>query len=128
MHIVSSATNEVIGGFKLNFSPTNVGMEPVYWNGPNKPALLYNGGWLWDVKTGEGWELPGLPPPNGNEVHRMGFYHVIPANVCGDEREELILWDPTAAHVYIYTPEPLDEAVFTGYVAGPRQYNPRLMD
>jgi len=128
VHIVSSATNEIIGGFELNFSPTNVGMEAVYWNGSNKPALLYNGGWLWDVKTGEGWELPGLPPANGNEVHRMGFYHIIPANVCGDEREELILWDPTAAHVYIYTPEPLDKAVFAGYIAGPRQYNPRLMD
>ena len=58
----------------------------------------------------------------------MGFYHAIPANICGDEREELVLWDPTAKHIYIYTPKPLDESMYGGYVASPRQYNPRLMD
>ena len=58
----------------------------------------------------------------------MAFYHVTPANICGDEREELVLWDPTAAHVYIYTPAPLDESAYTAYQPGPRQYNPRLMD
>jgi hypothetical protein len=58
----------------------------------------------------------------------MGFYHAIPANVCGDARDELVLWDPTARDVYIYTPSPLDATAYRGYAAGPRQYNPRLMD
>jgi len=126
--IVSSATNKIVDRLRLNFSPANVGMEPVYWNGPDKAALLHNGGWLWDLKEKSGRELPGLPPPNGNEVHRMGFYHAIAADLCGDAREELVLWDPTARHIYIYTPKPLREAAYTGYSPGPRQYNPRLMD
>jgi len=126
--VVSSESGQIVKKLKLNPSPTNVGMEPVYWNGPQRPALLYNGGWLWDLATGRGQPLPNLPPPNGGDVHRMAFYHAIPANLCGDEREELVLWDPTAAHVYIYTPAPLDESVYTAYQAGPRQYNPRLMD
>lgn len=126
--LVSSVSNRIVERFKLNFSPTNVGMEPVYWNGPGKAALLYNGGWLWDVATLQGRSLPELPPPGGNKIHRMGFYHAIPANICGDIREELVLWDPTARHVYLYTPSPLNEAAFTRYVAGPRQYNARLMD
>jgi len=103
-------------------------MEPVNWYGADKAALLYNGGWLCDLKRNEGRELPGLPPPGGNKIHRMGFYHAIPANLCGDDREELVLWDPTAKPIYIYIAKPLDESVYEGYVAGPRQYNPRLMD
>jgi len=128
VYVVSSATGKIVDRLELNASPTNVGMEPVYWNAAQRPALLYNGGWLWDLGAGKGKSLSGLPPPNGNRVHRMGFYHAIPANVCGNEREELVLWDPTAAHIYIYTPAPLNEAAYTGYRAGPRQYNPRLMD
>ncbi len=51
-----------------------------------------------------------------------------PADICGDRREELVVWDPTAASVFIYTPAPLDEKAYTGFRPGPRQYNPRLMD
>lgn len=126
--LVSSETNQIVSRFVLNTSPTNVGMEPVFWNGPNKAALLYNGGWLWDLKTAKGNPLPDLPPPGGGEVHRMGFYHAIPANLCGDDREELVLWDPTDTDVFIYTPKPLDESAYRGYQDGPRQYNPRIMD
>ena len=72
--IVSSASNTIVDRFQVNFSPTNVGMEPVYWHGQDKAALLYNGGWLWDVKSKVGRELPNLPPPNGNAAHRMGFW------------------------------------------------------
>ena len=126
--IVSSATGEVVRWMTLNQSPTDVGMEAVYWHGPDAPALLYNGGWLWDLERGEGAPLPDLPPPNGRDVHPMGFYHAITADICGDAREELVLWDPTAAHVYIYTPEPFDASAYDRYVPGPRQYNPRLMD
>ncbi len=126
--IVSSENNRIVDRLKINWSPTNVGMEPVFWNGSDKPALLFNGGWLWDLQTKTGRMLPGLPPPNGGAVHRMGFYHVIPANLCGDNREELVLWDPTAQHIYIYTPRPFRRNITTKYVATPRQYNPRLMD
>ncbi len=128
VHVVSSANNKIVESFKLNFSPTNVGMEPIYWNGPNRPALLYNGGWLWDVKQKQGRELPNLPPANGNATHRMGFYHAIPADVCGDRREELVLWDPTATDVFVYTPKPFDAEQYKRYRASARQYNPRLMD
>lgn len=126
--LVSSDTNRIVSRFRLNASPTNVGMEPVFWNGPDKAALLYNGGWLWDLKTVKGKPLPDLPPPNGGKIHRMGFYHAIPADLCGDVREELVLWDPTATDIFIYTPGPLDESAYRGYRAGPRQYNPRIMD
>lgn len=126
--VVSSADNLIVAQLQLNPSPTNVGMEPVFWNGPGKAALLYNGGWLWDLKTGKGAALPDLPPPNGGNVHRMGFYHAIPANLCSDEREELVLWDPTATEIFIYTAKPFDQSAYRGYHAGPRQYNPRLLD
>ncbi|MCA9069134.1 MAG: hypothetical protein KDA84_09440, partial [Planctomycetaceae bacterium] len=128
IHLVSSESNKIISTIELQFSPTNVGMEPVYWNGPDKPALLFNGGWLWDMQQAKGWELPKLPPPNGGKIHRMGFYHAIPANLCGDDREEIVVWDPTATDIYIYTPTPLNEMVCQKYKHGPRQYNPRLMD
>ena len=105
-----------------------MGLTPVFWNGPDRPALLYNGGWLWDLRTGAGAPLPDLPPPGGAERHRMAFYHAIPADLCGDDREELLLWDPTAADLFLYTPRPLDGSAFGGYAAGPRQYNPRIMD
>jgi hypothetical protein len=126
--LVSSETNQIISRCQLNASPTNVGMEPVFWNGSAKAALLYNGGWLWDLKTMKGNPLPDLPPPNGGKVHRMGFYHAIPANLCGDDREEIVLWDPTATEIFIYAPKPLDQSAYRGYQAGPRQFNPRIMD
>jgi hypothetical protein len=126
--LVSSAANRIVDQFQLNPSPTNVGMEAVYWRGPEQAALLHNGGWLWDLERLQGFPLPNLPPPGGNRIHRMGFYHAIPANLAGDEAEELVLWDPTARHVYIYASVPQDNSTYSRYVAGPRQYNPRLMD
>jgi hypothetical protein len=128
VYVVSSSEGKIVSRLSLNASPTNVGMEPVFWYGPDRRALLHNGGWLWDLQHGRGVKLPGLPPPGGGEVHRMAFYHSIAADICGDQREELIVWDPTASHIYVYTPEPLHEATYAGYQAGPRQYNPRLMD
>ncbi len=128
LYVVSSSRGEIVSRLTINPSPTNVGMEIVYWNGPDRPGLLYNGGWLWDLEQGKGLPLPGLPPPGGGQVHRMGFHHAIAANIVGDRREELILWDPTATSVFIYTPAPLDANTLPTYRAGPRQYNPRLMD
>ena len=101
-------------------------MEPVYWNGPHKPALLYNGGRLWSGTGHWSVALPGLPKPVGPP--RMGWHHCIAANVCGDEREDLVVYNPWERAIHIYTPAPLDEKAFKAYRPGPRQYNPRLMD
>jgi hypothetical protein len=110
----------------LNPSPNHTGMEVVYWDGEDAPALLYNGGMLWDPVQGVGIPLPGLPPPEA--VGRMAWYHCIPANVCGDQREELVLYNPWTPKIYIYTQQDNHGSTFTGFKAGPRQYNPRLMD
>jgi len=51
----------------------------------------------------------------------------------GDGRCDLLVYRcnhgaPKDASVFIYIPAPLDEHAYTGYRAGPRQYNPGLMD
>jgi len=101
-------------------------MEVVYWDGVDAPALVYNGGMLWRPADGESVAFPGLPAPVGPS--RMGWYHCIPADVCGDGREEVVLYNPWDAAIYVYTPFPLVEGAYAGYRAGPRQYNARLMD
>ena len=58
----------------------------------------------------------------------MAWYHCIPANLCGDQREELVLYNPWSARIYIYTQRDNDMSAYTGFKAGPRQVNPRLMD
>ena len=45
---------------------------------------------LWDLDTGAA--LPDLP--DSGPVGKMARYHCIAADVCGNEREELILCDP----------------------------------
>ena len=124
--LVVDVRGAVLRELDLNPSPNNTGMEVVHWNGPDAPALLYNGGMLWEPLAGVGIPLPGLPP--SEPVGRMAWYHCIPANVCGDEREEMVLYNPWMASVYIYTQQDNDPSAFTGYRAGPRQINPRLMD
>lgn len=123
--LVSNA-GEIVRRFQLNDSPNHTGMEAIFWNGSDGPALLYNGGMLW-CGTGRSFAaLPELPDPVGPA--KMGWYHGIPADVCGDEREEVVLYNPWDEFIYIYTASPLDEEAFEGYRAGPRQYNVRLMD
>ena len=117
---------KVIRRFQLNDSPNHTGMEAIYWNGPDRSAHLYNGGLLWNGQ-GEALDpLPGLPEPIGNK--RQGWYHCVPADLCGDLREEAVLYNPWERHVYVYTPAPLDTTAFVGYRSTPRQYNVRLMD
>lgn len=121
-----SNDGEVVSTFNLNESPNNTGMETVYWEGDEKPALLYNGGKLWHG-TGELFaDLPELPEPKGDE--KMGWYHCIPANICGDEREEIVLYNPWDKVIYIYTQDFRFESGYRGYKPEPRQYNCRLMD
>jgi len=97
-----------------------------YWFGTRAAALLYNGGQLWFADGARHRVLPDLPSPVGEA--KMGWYHCIPGDVCGDEREEAVLYDPWDASLYIFTPRPLVEGAFKGYRPGPRQYNARLMD
>jgi hypothetical protein len=123
--LVVNVDGEVVNRFDLNRSPNNTGMEAVLWRGPDEPAVLYNGGMLWDAALGEGIELPGLPEPGGG---RMGWFHCIPADLCGDAREEIVVYNPWAAEVFVYTPKPVDEDAYQGYSPGPVQYNVRLMD
>jgi len=117
-----SSSGRVVERFKLNdFPPKNIGMEPVYWDGPDRPALLYNGGQLWRA-TGEPFaDMPEFPG-----VSFWSF--AIPADLCGDDREELVTYNPADRFLYLYTPLPLDQSAYEAYRPGPRQYNARLMD
>ena len=115
----------VIRRFRLNDSPNHTGMEAIYWNGPDQPAHLYNGGMLWSG-TGEAFPFPDLPKPVGSQ--RQGWYHCIPANLCGDEREEAVVYNPWDQFVYIYSPAPVIPSAFQAYQPTHRQYNVRLMD
>jgi hypothetical protein len=121
-----SNDGQVLRKFNLNYSPNHTGMEAVYWNGPQDVALLYNGGSLFNATGRQVYTMEELPEPKG--APRMGWYHCIPANVCQDAREELVLYNPWDRWVYLYTPSPLSPNAFTGYRASPRQYNARLMD
>ena len=69
--------------------------------------------------------FPDLPPPSGG---KMGWYHCFPADVCGDEREEIVLYDPYRDDLYIYAAPPLEESPFHRYRHTARQYNARLID
>lgn len=124
--LVADNNGRIVRRFRLNSSPNETGMETVYWNGFDAPAMLYNGGILFDGNGEPAVALPDLPPPVGPE--KMGWYHAVPADLCGDEREDLLVYNPWADAVYIYTPAPSDDTAYAGYVPGPRQYNARLMD
>ena len=124
--LVVDVHGNILRELNLNPTPNNTGMEVVYWDGDDAPALLCNGGMLWDPMGGAGIPLPGLPSPE--PVGRMAWYHCIPANLCGDEREELVLYNPWSTRIYIYTQPDSDGSAVSDYRAGPRQYNPRLMD
>ncbi len=116
----------IIQRFVLNGSPNNTGMEIVYWHGRDQAALLCNAGVLWNPVTAQSWPLPGLPPLQGDK--RMGWYHTIPADLNGDGREEVVTYNPWDDSVHIYGAQPAPAVPVTGFIAGPGQYNPRLMD
>ena len=129
--MVVSNAGEVLSRFEVDESPNNTGMEIVHWNGPGQAQLIYSPAALYDGYGEKVVRFPELPPPSGIETpayRKMGWYHCFAANVCGDEREEVVLYDPYGDAVYIYTPAPLDEAAFGGYEHTPRQYNARLID
>jgi len=119
-------SGKILHRFDLNVSPNNTGMETVFWNGKNKPVLLYNGGMLWKGDGSRSFKLPGLPPEQGSK--RQGWYHCIPANLTGDTREEVVVYNPWATEIFIYTQQDLRMKKYNGYKATARQYNVRLMD
>jgi hypothetical protein len=124
--LVVDTSGTVLKALELNPSPNHTGMAVVHWRGREGPDVLYNGGMLWDPVAGMGTALPRLPEPD--PVGRMAWYHCIPADVCGDRREEVVLWNPWAAMIFVYTQAGNDLGAYGGYVAGPRQVNARLMD
>lgn len=125
--VITVANNGVVlHRFVLNDSPNHTGIEAIHWFGAGEPALLYNGGVLWHGDGRKFAELSGLPKPVGDR--KMGWYHCIPADVCGDAREEVVIYNPWDSRIWIYTAAGLNTSAYKGYKAGPRQYNVRLMD
>ncbi|MFP4249557.1 MAG: hypothetical protein ACLFU7_07845 [Armatimonadota bacterium] len=116
---------EVLDRFEVPESPNNTGLEVVRWNGSAEPAVIYSPAALVDGFGRAVSDFPGLPEPSGG---RQGWFHCVPADICGDARDEVVLFDPQAASVFIYTPAPLDANAYVGYEHTARQYNARLMD
>ena len=123
--LLSDAAGVVLERFEVDDSPNNTGLETVRWNGAEGPDLIYSPAALFDGRGQRAVCFPGLPPPTGG---KMGWYHCFPADVCGDERDEVILYDPYSDRVFIYTPDPFLPDAFDGYQHTPRQYNARLLD
>lgn len=111
--------------FTVDETPNNTGLETIRWNGSEETDLIYSPAALYNGEGNKVITFPELPSPTGG---RMGWYHCFPADVCGDAREEVILYDPYTDSVYIYTPQPFHPDQYTGYVHTKRQYNARLMD
>ncbi len=107
----------------INSSPNQTGMTEVYWLGRDRPAAVCNGGVLW---TGLGERiaaLPGLGEPVGPS--RMGWYHCIPADLNGDGREEMVIYNPWDRFVSVYAAPGYEPGRF---VPSLRAANPRIMD
>lgn len=118
---------KILRSFEVNASPNNTGMEAVYWNGPNQPALLYNGGSLWDGQGELFCRFSELSDPPLGTV-RQGWYHCITLDLVGDKGEEVILYNPWEDDIYIYTAGRKDKPLPKAFVPTPKQYNVRLMD
>ena len=123
--IVVDNTGKIYSRFKVDETPNNTGLEIIRWHGVGNPELIYSPAALYDSAGNKAVTFPDLPPPAGG---KMGWYHCFPADVCGDAREEVILYDPYSDAVYIYTPHPFHHDQFEGYQHTARQYNTRLMD
>jgi len=119
-------SGEIHSRFDLNPSPNNTGMEVVYWNGRDNEALLYNGGMLWKGNGSQSFNLPGLPKEIGNK--RQGWYHCIPADLTGNAKEEVVVYNPWSTEIFIYTQPGSGSKEYRGFKSTPRQYNARLMN
>ena len=123
--MVVDNNGQIQNRFNVDETPNNTGLEVIRWNGDETCDLIYSPAALYDSAGNKVVTFPELPPPTGG---KMGWYHCFPADVCGDAREEVILYDPYSDAVYIYTPAPFQPDLFGGYQHTERQYNTRLMD
>ena len=121
-----SQMGEVIRRFPINQSPNNTGMEAIYWRGFQAPALLYNGGTLWQGNGEMFSVLPELPKEKGDK--RMGWYHCIPVDAFESPGEELAVYNPWDRYIFLYTKPGQEGSASKTFKPGPRQYNARLMD
>jgi hypothetical protein len=124
--IVVTTRGDVVRRLRLNESPNNTGMETIRCGVRDGPDMLFNGGWLWNLDSGEGEPLPGLRPPV--PVGRMAWYHCIPLDAHGKGNEGLVVYNPWDTKIHLY--EPVDGAPHArrGYRTTLRQANVRLMD
>ena len=122
--MIVDVQGKVLRKFELNDSPNHTGMEAIFWDSSIQTALLYNGGKLWQGNGTLFAELPGLPAPQGTK--RRGWYHCIPADLSGDEGEEVVVYNPWDSFVAIYGKR--GDQGWKAYQATARQYNVRLMD
>jgi len=123
--IVVDNNGEIRSRFKVDETPNNTGLEIIRWHGFGDPELIYSPAALYDAEGNKVVSFPDLPPPSGG---KMGWYHCFPADVCGDSREDVILYDPYSDAVYVYTPHPFHPDQYEGYQHTARQYNARLID
>ncbi len=123
--MVVDKDGQIRSRFHVDETPNNTGLEVIRWHGIGNPELIYSPAALYNSVGEKVGTFPELPPPTGG---RMGWYHCFPADVCGDAREEVILYDPYSDAVYIYTPSPFQPDLFDAYQHTERQYNTRLMD
>ncbi len=114
--LVVDADGTVVNELNLNPTRNNTGMELVYWRGTVAAPILCNGGALWNPIRGSHHSLPDLPEPQ--DVGRMAWYHCIAADVCGDSREEIILYNPWSTSIYIYTQQDNADAGFADSMLG----------
>ncbi len=117
---------KILNRFALNSTPNETGMETLFWDGKTEAAFLYNGGMLWDPLAGLSRSFPDLPPLQG--PFRMGWYHLIPADLDGDGREEAVLYNPWDEVVHIYGSYEAPPFPIKGISPNQRTYNVRLMD
>ena len=123
--MVVDKNGQIRNRFRVDETPNNTGLEVIRWHGAEGPELIYSPAALYNSAGDKVVTFPELPTPTGG---KMGWYHCFPADVCGDAREEVILYDPYSDAVYIYTPSPFQPDLFGGYQHTERQYNTRLMD
>lgn len=123
--MVVDNAGQIRSRFRVDETPNNTGLEVIRWQGMDREALIYSPAALYDSVGNKVVTFPELPRPTGG---KMGWYHCFPADVCGDAREEIILYDPYSDAVYIYTATPFQRDLFGGYQHTERQYNARLMD
>ena len=124
--IVVGETGIIHKQLQLNDSPNHTGMSAIHWWTSNYQALLYNGGVLWNLDTGLSRALPGLPAPVGPK--KMGWYHCIPVDICGDTGEEIVVYNPWDRFIAIYSRDEFKNSAVKQFRMTADQYNVRLMD